>query len=107
MTVSVRILCVNSGSSSLKLALYEDENRIASCDVEGIGLAEGRLGTRDATGRVVREERGRFSDARAALRAALEGSDALRPDAIGHRVVHGGPAHDAPEPVTPRLLAEL
>ena len=107
MTVPVRVLCVNSGSSSLKLALYEDENRIASCDVEGIGLAEGRLGTRDATGRVVREERGRFSDARAALRAALEGSDALRPDAIGHRVVHGGPAHDAPEPVTPRLLAEL
>ena len=107
MTVPVRILCVNSGSSSLKLALYEDENRIASCDVEGIGLAEGRLGTRDATGRLVREERGRFNDARAALRAALEGSDALRPDAIGHRVVHGGPAHDAPEPVTPRLLAEL
>jgi len=107
MTVPVRVLCVNGGSSSLKLALYEDENRIASCDVEGIGFAEGRLGTRDATGQVVREERGRFSDARAALRAALEGSAALRPDAIGHRVVHGGPAHDAPEPLTPRLLAEL
>jgi len=72
MTAPVRVLCVNSGSSSLKLAVYEDENGIASCDVEGIGLAEGRLGMRDATGRVVREERGRFSDARSALRAALD-----------------------------------
>ena len=50
MTVPIRVLCVNSGSSSLKLALYEDENRIASCDVEGIGLAEGRLGTRTRPG---------------------------------------------------------
>jgi len=107
VTSRVRVLCVNSGSSSLKLALYEEEKRIASCDVEGIGLVEGSVRRRDATGRAVRDERGRFGDARAALRAALDGWDAVRPDAIGHRVVHGGAAHDAPEPVTPRLLAEL
>jgi acetate kinase len=63
--------------------------------------------TRDATGRTVRDEHGRFGDARAALSAALDGSERLRPDAIGHRVVHGGPAHDAPELVTRELLSEL
>jgi acetate kinase len=107
MTAPVRILCINSGSSSLKLALYAGESRVAACDVEGIGLAAGRLVTRDATGGVTREEGGRFGDARAALRAALDRSDALRPEAIGHRVVHGGAAHEAPELVTPRLIAAL
>ncbi len=42
-----------------------------------------------------------------ASRGIVTGWDALRPHAIGHRVVYGGAAHDAPEPVTPRLLAEL
>src|SRR5205823_3191937 len=28
-------------------------------------------------------------------------------DAIGHRVVHGGPVHRAPEPITDALLADL
>jgi acetate kinase len=102
-----RVFCVNSGSSSIKLALYEHERRIASFDVEGLGLVAGRLVARDATGRTVRDERGRFGDARAAFRAVLEGSERLRPDAIGHRVVHGGAAHDAPELVTPELLAAL
>ena len=30
-----------------------------------------------------------------------------RPDAIGHRVVHGGPNHFAPERVTPELIEAL
>lgn len=107
MTGPIRTLCVNSGSSSLKLALYEQEDRLVACDVQGIGLADGRLRRCDAAGRVVHEERRRFDDARAALVAALEGSDDLRPDAIGHRIVHGGAAHDAPEAVTERLIAEL
>jgi acetate kinase len=106
MTAPARVLSVNAGSSSLKLALYEDERRIASCDVDRIGLADGRLRTRDATGQLVRELPGRFDDMRAALHAALDGWDAASPDAIGHRVVHGG-THDAPERITPSLLAHL
>jgi hypothetical protein len=47
MSVPVRVLCVNSGSSSLKVALYEDEIPIASSAVEGIGSAKG--GTRSVT----------------------------------------------------------
>ena len=103
----IRILCVNSGSSSLKVALYEDEVRVASSAVEGIGLGEGRLTVRDAGARVVRDEPGAFHDAHAALRAALAGA-ALPPlDAVGHRVVHGGANHAAPERVTPQLVAAL
>src|SRR5262249_53748290 len=95
----------NSGSSSLKLALYEDETRIASAAVEGIGLGEGRLTVRDAT-RVVRDEPGVFRDARSAL-DALTGTGFPAPDAAGHRIVHGGPDHAAPERVTPQLPAAI
>jgi acetate kinase len=98
---------VNSGSSSLKLALYEDDTLIASSAVEGLGLDEGRITVRDETGRVVRDERGAFRDARAALRATLAGAALFSPDAVGHRIVHGGADHAAPERVTPQLLAAL
>jgi len=45
VSVPSRILCLNSGSSSLKLALYEDETRVASVTVERIGADGGRLTT--------------------------------------------------------------
>jgi acetate kinase len=105
--VSVRVLCVNSGSSSLKLALYEDETVLASSVVEGIGLREGRLTVRDASARVLHDEPGAFPDAGAGLRGALGAARFPAPDAAGHRVVHGGADHAAPERVTPELLAAL
>jgi acetate kinase len=104
----VRVLCVNSGSSSLKVALYEDEAPIASGAVEGIGLGQGRLTVRDAAARVLREEPGVFPDASAALHGALAATTGLpAPDAVGHRIVHGGADHAAPERVTPQLLGAL
>ena len=103
----VRVLCVNSGSSSLKLALYEDEAPIASSAVEGIGLGEGRLTVRDASARVLRDEPGVFPDAGVALRSALAAARVPAPHAAGHRIVHGGPDHTAPERVTAQLLAAL
>jgi acetate kinase len=105
--VPVRVLCVNSGSSSLKLALYEDETAIASSAVEGVGLGEGRLTVRDASARVLHDEPGAFGDAGAALRSALGAARFPTPDAAGHRIVHGGADHTAPERVTPDLLAAL
>jgi len=105
--VPVRVLCVNSGSSSLKVALYEDETRIASSVVEGIGLGEGRLTVRDASARVLRDELGAFPDAGAALRAVLAGAAFPALDGVGHRIVHGGTGHAAPERVTPQLLVAL
>jgi len=105
--VPVRVLCVNSGSSSLKVALYEDETAIASSAVEGIGLDEGRLTVRDASARVLHDQPGTFPDVDAAIRGALGTARFPAPDAAGHRVVHGGADHAAPERVTPELLAAL
>jgi acetate kinase len=103
----VRVLCVNSGSSSLKVALYEEETLIASGAVEGIGLSDGRLTVRDAAARVLREEPGAFPDASAALPRVLAAAGFPAPHAAGHRIVHGGADHAAPERVTPQLLAAL
>jgi acetate kinase len=110
MSSAGRILCINSGSSSLKLALYEDETRRASVTVERIGLGDGRLVVRERAERAAAETPGTFADIRAALRAGFSALDAAglpAPDAVGHRVVHGGPDHAAPERVTPRLVAAL
>jgi acetate kinase len=105
--VPIRVLCVNSGSSSLKVALYEDETPIASSVVEGIGFGEGRLTVRDASAGVLHDELGAFPDTGAALRSALGAARFPTPDAAGHRVVHGGADHTAPERVTSQLLAAL
>src|SRR5437870_6010475 len=110
MSVPSRILCLNSGSSSLKLALYEDETRVASVTVERIGGDGGRVTTRDAAQRVLSKTPGVFPDTPAAVRAAFSALDAgalPAPDAVGHRVVHGGPDHVAPERVTAVLVAAL
>src|SRR5439155_16919540 len=49
-------------------------------------------------------------DGRAAIETALVALDPHEfpaPDAVGHRVVHGGPLHRAPERVDARLLEAL
>ena len=88
------ILCLNSGSSSLKFALYRlngtDEKRLAHGAVERIGLSDGHLwlqGTDDKE--LVREPRD-FPDHAGAVaamfRAAAQGGFP-HPVAVGHRVV--------------------
>src|SRR5262245_29762025 len=103
----VGILCVNAGSSSLKLAVYEADRRIESGSVSRVGLANGLLTVRDDAGRTWRETPGRFPDVASALHAALDAIGIAAPAAVGHRVVFGGSAHVAPERVTPALVADL
>src|SRR4051812_43944148 len=84
------ILAINCGSSSLKYALFRDDEAV----VRG-SIAVGAGGA---------------SDHAVAVRAVFDqmGHQGLgQPDAVGHRLVHGGPHHDAPERVTDRLLASL
>jgi acetate kinase len=104
---------VNAGSSSLKFALYERDERILSGQVEGIGVRPA-MKARDAAGQALAIID--FADAPPAspadallallpwLRAQMNGA---RLAAIGHRVVHGGPRCAGPERVTPALLDEL
>jgi acetate kinase len=80
----MRILVVNAGSSSVKLRMREDDD----------GGEGGRaVGSVDLTA-----DRGRFDDAE--LAAALDrlgrSGRGGPPDAVGHRVVHGGPDFTGP-----------
>jgi acetate kinase len=108
------ILCLNSGSSSRKLALFRFEDGVATAlaqgAVEGIGQPIGRLWFRDGENRTLASDRRNFPDGAAALDelfAALERLRPGEPGAIGHRLVHGGPERAAPERVTPALLDDL
>jgi acetate kinase len=107
------VLCINAGSSSLKLALFEvgdGERRLAGGAVERIGLPEGRLRLSDSRDETVVDSPGRFADGESAVHAALEALDRLAlaaPAAVGHRIVHGGPDHVAPEGIDACLLAAL
>jgi acetate kinase len=111
---SMRLLTINTGSSSLKAALYhmdEAERRDLSAVVERIGLPGSRLHIADAGGTVLVERGGDLPDHGAAMRALLawlrENRGGEGPDAVGHRVVHGGRAYSAPHLVSGELVAAL
>ncbi|MGA8020037.1 MAG: acetate/propionate family kinase [Desulfobacterales bacterium] len=108
------ILCINSGSSSIKFALYraqETEELIAEGAVERIGLSGGWLWLKDNQGKRLVHSHSDYSDHKEAVKAmfttAIEGQHLPTPDAVGHRLVHGGPKHMAPEVVTPELMLTL
>jgi acetate kinase len=85
-----RILTINGGSSSLRYALFEVQQR-------PVRLLDGKL------------ERlsGDSAQAVGSMMEQIEAQAAYAmPDAIGHRIVHGM-QHSAPERITPALLAEL
>jgi len=110
------ILTLNAGSSSLKFALFSmeggQEKSLLSGLYERIGQGEtGGCSIQSADGETLE----RNSDAIASHTAALEHlfswlreqPDSCLPDAIGHRIVHGGPRYTAPELASPTLLEEL
>jgi acetate kinase len=110
------VLCLNGGSSSLKFAVYqaagegEDARRLAEGAVERIGARPGRLWLRDAAGAMLVDEGAALADHQAAVHAAFEALERHgigRPAAVGHRLVHGGPEHFAPERVTDTLMESL
>ena len=111
------ILCLNAGSSSLKFAIYEhkaaaaggDESRLVAGAVERIGLKEGRFRLNDGDAAAT-EPAGDYPDHATAVHAvfdALERRGLSALDAVGHRLVHGGAEHTAPERVNARLLEAL
>lgn len=104
------VLCVNSGSTSLKVAVFDlgadREERRLDAEISGIGATEALLSIRRAGDD---EERRTFRAAGhgSALAALLKSGGFPVPDAIGHRLVHGGAAHRVPERITSALLQEL
>ena len=108
----IRVLAINSGSSSLKVSLYaieEAEKLLLSLEVRRIGIPGGRIRAVDAGSRVWLDQSLDAPDHAAALRSALAWlrSQGQPIDAIGHRIVHGGPHYSEPQLVTPELIAAL
>jgi len=110
------ILCLNAGSSSLKFAVYgrtpnpEGETTpLVAGAVERIGLSQSLLQvSTDGAGGT--ETEGEYKDHSSAVQAVLDllerrGLPAL--DAVGHRLVHGGPTHTTPERLDARLMESL
>lgn len=107
------ILCLNSGSSSLKFALFSIsesvEKRLASGAVEDIGV-NAKLSLRDSAGRMLLDKQSSLSGPReciAAIFDALDHSSLPKPQAAGHRIVHGGPHYTSPQRITSKLQHEL
>jgi acetate kinase len=108
------ILVINSGSSSLKFGLYVqrdgEEQAVLDGLADGIGRDSGKLELKDAQSQVLRSESVRFASEDEALSHAarwLAELSELKPVAIGHRVVHGGPHLVAHQLITPAVLGEL
>ncbi len=107
-----RILSIDRGSSSLKFALYEmksaDERLLITGGVEPLGAANATLLIRDERDARAHEARRLLGGASpvGTLLAALREFD-VDIDAVGHRLVYGGAAHERPERVTDDLLTSL
>jgi acetate kinase len=112
------VLVINAGSSSIKLSLFDAAGDrslalTARGQLDGIGT-QPRLRGWDARGTLVVDERHRREDVDGLAAAMRLSGGWLRdrlgdavPTAIGHRVVHGGPAFTTPQLVDDRLLTAL
>ncbi len=107
----IRTLTINSGSSSLRFALYlvgATEQVEARGYLDRIGAGEGRFRVSDAEGRTISDQPGSWPDHHAAMKTLLDWMSGIGDlGAVGHRVVHGGPEYRAPHLVTPELLTDL
>src|SRR3712207_4113303 len=117
-TVDVRrLLTINTGSSSLKAALYrlrEDATETPELRVEAsrIGGKSGGMRLVDDRGEILEERRDDLPDHAAALDALMSrlrdrGLDRDGLAAVGHRIVHGGDRHREPHRVAPGMVADL
>ena len=85
------------------------ESVLLSAHIAGIGGPQSSLSTSDGGDQPVNQEQTPVPDFGTALhllQAALE-QRGLAPNAVGHRIVHGGAAYSQPQTVTPRLVAAL
>jgi acetate kinase len=102
------ILALNGGSSSLKFAVHAaspPHRRRFSGKIDRIGSSGPVLTFGDTARTVETPDHATAGDRVLDLVEAEVGPDGL--GAVGHRVVHGGPDHIVPEPVTPELLGDL
>jgi acetate kinase len=114
MKLTKKILALNTGSSSIKFALYETgaaEALLFTGSLTRIGHKEGAFSVTDGQGSSLASESVAVPDHDAACALlfswVLKQGEAYKPDAIGHRMVHGGPRYSSPQVVSPELIASL
>ncbi|MEM6711223.1 MAG: acetate/propionate family kinase [Pseudomonadota bacterium] len=112
--MSDALLTLNAGSSSLKFSVFtlnESLPRRAYSGAFDRGSAPDRVTLEDAHGNeaaLTLKVSGELASAMDAVLAWCEGaSDFGTVKAVGHRVVHGGMHFDAPQIVTPEVMAKL
>ena len=96
------ILALNCGSSTLKYALFDGEKRVQ----RGIVDASGGLQAPGSGLRAPATTSDGFRSHAEAVHTAFEQLQAA-PEAVGHRIVHGGPSLAEPVRVDDRVLSEL
>ena len=108
------LLVINSGSSSLKIGLFVAQpNEISPLvrgAADGIGSNSGKVSLQSADGDVLYDEPQAIQDQPHALQlvaAQLRSHGLPAPAAVGHRIVHGGPALREHQKITPRVLEQL
>ncbi len=111
------VLLLNGGSSSIKFAVYAlgapgtEPRRGLSGQLDRIGQPGARLVVRETAASQPASQAVEAADGPAGrqfLLAWLERQPVFATvRAVGHRVVHGGLAHHAPEVITPALVADL
>jgi acetate kinase len=109
-----RILTLNSGSSSLKFSVHEmgpdSEKLLLHGKLERIGSGDGHFEAAGDGNQMLADDSAALPDHQSALDLLLGRLPSFAVgaiDAIGHRIVQGGPHHLGPEIVTPGLLKEL
>lgn len=107
------ILCLNTGSSSLKFTLYEqgDLAVFLSGAIEEIGEKRGLFWVADGEGEKKTEEKGSFFTYLDAVQKLFHFLDSFKHQfslaAIGHRVVHGGSYYSKPTAIDAKVLSVL
>jgi acetate kinase len=108
------ILTINSGSSSLKFSLYRlgpGEDLVLAGKLDRIGVKGGHFQAREGRGQVLSDLELVLPDHRAALAALVDWLKGQEPgqavQAVGHRLVHGGPGHLKPALITAQVLNDL
>jgi acetate kinase len=108
------ILTLNTGSATLKSAIYESEvqeDLLLSMTVDQLGAAAARLKITDARGTALFDSPIESASPVAALQAVFawlgEHGYLAQLSAAGHRLVHGGPRFKKPQLVTPEFLAQI
>ncbi|NTW64339.1 MAG: acetate/propionate family kinase, partial [Chlorobiaceae bacterium] len=114
MKETKKILAFNTGSSSIKVALYEigeAEELLFTGSLTRIDHEGGVFSVRNGQGSSLARESVAVPDHDAACRYLfswiLKQGEAYMPDAIGHRMVHGGPRYSSPQVVSPELIVAL